>query len=118
MGYIERPIPTPNANEVLVKLEYVGICGSDMHYYKTGAIGVYVVEPPFVFGHEPGGTVVEVGENVKHLVSRRLKLGIHPADLSVEQMYAVGSFAATAASLSTEKSGGIPSLPHEEKVQF
>lgn len=67
MGYTERPIPTPKADEVLVKLEYVGICGSDMHYYETGAIGDYVVEPPFVLGHEPGGTVVEVGENVTHL---------------------------------------------------
>ncbi len=67
MGYTRRPIPTPKADEVLVKLEYVGICGSDMHYYETGAIGDYVVKPPFVLGHEPGGTVVEVGSNVKHL---------------------------------------------------
>lgn len=67
MGYTQRPIPTPKANEVLVKLEYVGICGSDMHYYETGAIGDYVVEPPFVLGHEPGGTVVEVGSAVTHL---------------------------------------------------
>ncbi len=67
MGYTERQIPTPKDDEVLVKLEYVGICGSDMHYYETGAIGDYVVEPPFVLGHEPGGTVVEVGKNVKHL---------------------------------------------------
>ena len=67
MGYTRRPIPTPKADEVLVKLEYVGICGSDMHYYETGAIGDYVVEPPFVLGHESGGTVVEVGSNVKHL---------------------------------------------------
>ncbi|MDO5544753.1 MAG: NAD(P)-dependent alcohol dehydrogenase [Eubacteriales bacterium] len=67
MGYTQRPIPKPTAREVLVKLEYVGICGSDMHYYETGAIGDYVVEPPFVLGHEPGGVVVEVGEDVKHL---------------------------------------------------
>ncbi|MDO4164300.1 MAG: NAD(P)-dependent alcohol dehydrogenase [Bacteroides sp.] len=67
MGYTEREIPQPADNEVLVKLEYVGICGSDMHYYETGRIGDYVVEPPFVLGHEPGGTVVEVGKNVKHL---------------------------------------------------
>ena len=38
-----------------------------MHYYETGAIGDYVVKPPFVLGHEPGGIVVEVGSNVKHL---------------------------------------------------
>ncbi len=67
MGYTKRPIPTPKANEVLVKLEYVGICGSDMHYYESGAIGDYVVKPPFVLGHEPGGVVVEVGADVKHL---------------------------------------------------
>ena len=67
MGYTQRPIPTPKNNEVLVKLEYVGICGSDLHYYETGAIGSYIVEPPFVLGHEPGGVVVEVGKDVKHL---------------------------------------------------
>lgn len=67
MGFVERVIPTPAPDEVLVKLEYVGICGSDLHYYETGAIGDYVVEPPFVLGHEPGGVVVEVGANVKHL---------------------------------------------------
>lgn len=67
MGFEERAIPTARDNEVLVKLEYVGICGSDLHYYETGAIGDYVVKPPFVLGHEPGGTVVEVGKNVTHL---------------------------------------------------
>ena len=67
MGFEERDIPTPADNEVLVKLEYVGICGSDLHYYETGAIGNYIVEPPFVLGHEPGGVVVEVGKDVKHL---------------------------------------------------
>lgn len=67
MGFIERDIPHPADNEVLVKLEYVGICGSDIHYYETGSIGKYVVKPPFVLGHEPGGTVVEVGKDVKHL---------------------------------------------------
>lgn len=67
MGFEERKIPKPAADEVLVKLEYVGICGSDLHYYETGAIGDYVVKPPFVLGHEPGGVVVEVGEHVTHL---------------------------------------------------
>ncbi len=67
MGFEERDIPKAKDDEVLVKLEYVGICGSDLHYYETGAIGDYVVKPPFVLGHEPGGTVVEVGKNVKHL---------------------------------------------------
>lgn len=67
MGFVECDIPKAKDDEVLVKLEYVGICGSDLHYYETGAIGDYVVEPPFVLGHEPGGTVIEVGKNVTHL---------------------------------------------------
>lgn len=67
MGFEEREIPAPKDDEVLVKLEYVGICGSDLHYYENGRIGDYIVEPPFVLGHEPGGTVVEVGKNVTHL---------------------------------------------------
>ncbi|MCI8441124.1 MAG: NAD(P)-dependent alcohol dehydrogenase [Provencibacterium sp.] len=67
IAYETRPIPKPKAGEVLVKLEYVGICGSDLHYYESGRIGGFIVEPPFVLGHEPGGTVVEVGEGVKHL---------------------------------------------------
>ena len=67
MAFEERDIPKAKDDEVLVKLEYVGICGSDMHYYETGAIGDSVVKPPFVLGHEPGGTVVEVGKDVKHL---------------------------------------------------
>ena len=67
MDLIERDIPIVKENEVLVKLDYVGICGSDLHYYETGRIGDYIVEPPFVLGHEPGGVVVEVGNKVKHL---------------------------------------------------
>lgn len=67
MDFTTRPVPTPKDDEVLVKLEYVGVCGSDLHYYETGAIGDFIVEPPFVLGHEAGGTVVEVGSKVTHL---------------------------------------------------
>lgn len=59
-----RPIPAPKAGEVLVKVDYVGICGSDLHYYETGRIGDFIVEPPFVLGHEASGTVVALGEGV------------------------------------------------------
>lgn len=65
--FIEKDIPKPKDDEVLVKLEYVGICGSDLHYYEHGAIGKYIVKPPFVLGHECSGTIVEIGNKVKHL---------------------------------------------------
>lgn len=67
ISYIEREVPVPEADEVLVKLEYVGICGSDLHFYEHGRIGDYIVEPPFVLGHEAGGVVVALGDNVTHL---------------------------------------------------
>lgn len=60
-------IPVPKDNEVLVKIEHVGICGSDLHYYESGRIGDFVVEPPFVLGHEASGIVVETGKNVESL---------------------------------------------------
>lgn len=62
-----RPVPVPKADEVLVKLECCGICGSDLHYYESGRIGNFIVEPPFVLGHEASGSVVAVGRDVKHL---------------------------------------------------
>ncbi|HZJ82550.1 MAG TPA: NAD(P)-dependent alcohol dehydrogenase [Clostridia bacterium] len=67
IGYEHRPIPKIEKDEVLVKLEYVGICGSDLHFYEHGRIGDYEVGYPFVLGHEPGGIVIEVGDEVTHL---------------------------------------------------
>lgn len=63
----EIEVPVPKEKEVLVKLEYVGICGSDVHYLEHGKIGDFVVEGDFILGHECAGTVVEVGPNVTSL---------------------------------------------------
>ncbi|MBS4961306.1 MAG: NAD(P)-dependent alcohol dehydrogenase [Clostridiales bacterium] len=63
----EIPVPTPKDKEVLVKLEYVGICGSDVHYFHDGRCGDFVVDGDFMLGHECAGTVVEVGPKVESL---------------------------------------------------
>lgn len=60
-------MPEPEAGEVQVKIEYCGICGSDVHYYEYGRIGDYVVEGQFTLGHEAAGVVTKVGESVTHL---------------------------------------------------
>ncbi|OEU88128.1 sorbitol dehydrogenase [Streptomyces abyssalis] len=57
----ERPVPSPGHGQVLVRVEAVGICGSDVHYYRHGRIGDFVVRSPMVLGHEPAGTVVALG---------------------------------------------------------
>ena len=50
-------VPTPGEGEVRVRMQYGGICGSDLHYYFNGKNGEYVVEEPFTPGHEMSGVV-------------------------------------------------------------
>ena len=59
--------PKPDENEALVRIKSVGVCGSDVHYYRLGRIGPFVVEKPMILGHECSGEVVEVGRQVPHL---------------------------------------------------
>ncbi|MFK0402423.1 zinc-binding dehydrogenase [Microbacterium sp. NPDC090225] len=51
------PTPEPGEGQVRVRIEYVGICGSDLHYYYEGANGAFVVREPLVPGHEVSGHV-------------------------------------------------------------
>lgn len=67
MEWVERPIPRPGKGEVQIKLEYVGVCGSDLHFYDEGRLANWVPEGPLVLGHEPGGVVTELGEGVEGL---------------------------------------------------
>ena len=59
--------PTIRADEVLIRVKAVGVCGSDVHYYKSGRIGPYVVESPLILGHECSGIIEEIGSKVQHL---------------------------------------------------
>src|SRR5437660_467450 len=61
----ERSMPSPAADEVLVRIRAVGICGSDVHYYEHGRIGRYVVDRPLILSHEPAGEIVAVGDGVR-----------------------------------------------------
>lgn len=62
-----RPVPEPSANEVLIAIHTVGICGSDVHYWKNGCIGDFIVKEPMVLGHESSGIIAKVGTGVKNL---------------------------------------------------
>ena len=48
----DAPMPKAGPGEVVVKTEYCGICGSDMHFYTHGSIGKKVAPFPFILGHE------------------------------------------------------------------
>lgn len=60
----DRPVPSPAPHEVLVEVAAVGVCGSDVHYYRHGRIGDFVVEEPMILGHELSGRIVAVGDGV------------------------------------------------------
>ncbi len=65
-----REVPDPKIakdTDVLLKIEKVGVCGSDVHYFETGRIGSQVVKFPFIVGHECAATVARVGKKVKHV---------------------------------------------------
>jgi L-iditol 2-dehydrogenase len=53
----QTSIPEPEGDQVLLKMDSVGICGSDVHYWTNGAIGDFVVKAPMVLGHEAAGIV-------------------------------------------------------------
>lgn len=56
--------PSLDADQVLVRIESVGVCGSDVHYFREGRIGDFVVEAPLILGHEASGVIVAVGSAV------------------------------------------------------
>ncbi len=60
----EREVPVPLPDEVLIRVASVGVCGSDVHYYRHGRIGDFVIEAPLILGHEASGRIVAVGDRV------------------------------------------------------
>jgi len=63
----EVDMPKPGPGEALVRMKSVGVCGSDIHYYRHGRIGPFVVEKPIILGHECAGEVVRLGRDVTAL---------------------------------------------------
>lgn len=73
---IDRPVPGPG--QVLVRVVYGGICGSDLHYAHAGRNGVYEVKGPLTLGHEIVGVVAELGEGVTD-AEIGARVAVHPA---------------------------------------
>ncbi len=61
---VERKIVDPGPGEVQVRVQAVGVCGSDMHSYSEGGIGGKLCAYPMVLGHEPAGVVAQLGGGV------------------------------------------------------
>ena len=59
------PEPEVRINDVLIKVERAGICGTDLHIYQWDEWAQGEVPVPLVIGHEFVGEIVGVGSNVK-----------------------------------------------------
>ncbi len=79
MRMTTRPDPVlAGPDEVLLRVESVGVCGSDIHYYTEGRIGSQVVSFPFLVGHECSATVLEAGPAVTR-VREGDRVAVEPA---------------------------------------
>jgi threonine 3-dehydrogenase len=58
------PEPTPGTNEVLLKINKTGICGTDLHIYRWDAWAQRNIHTPRIIGHEFSGQIVKLGEGV------------------------------------------------------
>ena len=77
-----REAPQPELQrpgDVLLRINTVGVCGSDVHYYTSGGIGTQRVQYPQTVGHECAGTVVETGSEARHLAAGQ-RVAVEPAD--------------------------------------
>lgn len=63
----EMAIDDPGPGEVQVRVEAVGVCGSDLHAYSEGSVGSTPNVYPMVLGHEPAGRIVKLGSGVTGL---------------------------------------------------
>ena len=61
---VERPIPTPDAGEVLLRMEAASICGTDSHLYNWDPWARDILKPPVILGHELAGRVAALGPGV------------------------------------------------------
>jgi len=76
----ERPDPQPGPGEVLLAMEWGGICGSDISYFRHGSTGTAVLRHPLVLGHEVAGRVAAVGPDVAGIAEGDAAT-VHPATL-------------------------------------
>lgn len=71
----EVPVPTIGINDVLIKVDRTGICGTDVHIYKWDDWAQKTIPVPMVVGHEFVGEIVEVGSNVADYVPGEIVSG-------------------------------------------
>ncbi|KAI0122380.1 GroES-like protein [Daldinia grandis] len=76
---VDAPIDEPGVGEVTLQIKCSGICGSDMHLWKSGRIGSLEVKGDCILGHEAAGVVLKCGEGVTNLKPGD-RVGVEPQE--------------------------------------
>jgi len=76
----DRPEPVAGPGEVIIDVEWGGICGSDLSYWRHGASGTAALKSPLVLGHEVAGRIARLGAGVRNLDVGQ-PVTVHPAEL-------------------------------------
>ena len=78
-GYnlVEEPLPIPQGDEVLLKIEQVAICGSDINLYSWTPMAQLIADVPFIPGHEATGRVVQLGPDATVKIGARVAVENH-----------------------------------------
>ena len=76
--------PTLGINDVLIRVRYTGICGTDVHIYQWDEWAQKTIPVPMAIGHEFVGEIVEVGSNVNDF---------YPGDIVSGERCAIGEIA-------------------------
>ncbi|AAW40827.1 hypothetical protein CNBA2420 [Cryptococcus deneoformans B-3501A] len=69
-SFEEQSVPEIGPDEVLVEIKKTGICGSDVHFYNTGKMGLAALTESMCLGHESSGIVVQLGSNIVQQAAR------------------------------------------------
>ena len=84
----EEPRPEPSPGQVRIRIEYVGICGSDLHYYFYGENSGFSIDQPLIPGHELAG---RVDHDPEAKWRRGQPVTVHPARYGIKQVAYEGS---------------------------
>lgn len=101
-------IPEIGPCDVLIKIEYCGVCGTDLHIYH-GDGGAFSVTPPLIMGHEFSGIVEKTGEQVKKVTKGDL-VTVDPNNMCGECYFcknAMEQFCESVIGIGTTTQGGF-----------
>lgn len=104
----EVKVPEIGETDVLIKVKYCGVCGTDIHIYN-GEGGAFEVNPPLIMGHEFSGVVKKVGAKVTKVHEGDL-VTVDPNDMCKECYYcknAMEQFCENIVGIGTTVNGGF-----------